>query len=111
MNYELAKKLKGVGFPQGGDGRFSNENGMPIPMFQPEVGEFGNFVYIPTLSELIETCGDKQIVIWRFKRKWYAGIYKYGSDIYIDDYPSYDAEGETPEEAVANLWLELNKKD
>ena len=109
MNKELIKKLKELGFKQRGDGRF-----------------YGGPLYIgyePTLSELINSCGEKRVlddfdfkrfVLWYAnsgddKEKWYAGYYMYGDNLYIDDYPTCE-EGETPEEAVANLWLSLNKK-
>ena len=66
----------------------------------------GDRVYLPTLEELIEACGDEfrglEVGDWPAEDKshiWYA---KSKSQVI--------AEGSTPEEAVANLWLELNKK-
>lgn len=79
--------------------------------------------YVPTLSELIEACGrtktqkwvgdqEREInfVLWFNGTNWSAGYYVYGDENYIDDYPNPDEQGSTPEEAVANLWLRLNKK-
>lgn len=62
---------------------------------------------IPTLSELIETCGDGFGVLLRTTREdWCAGnsADKYGE---LVDPRGF---GSSPEEAVARLWLALNKK-
>ncbi len=115
MNYELAKKLKDAGFPQIGAGMYiCDESVLPLN-FKP--GEVINLIgskpicYLPTLSELIEACGDdlrlqsyycENNLMWqadtccRFQ-DWDSNIHK-------------SAFGSTPEEAVANLWLELNNK-
>lgn len=117
MKYELAKQLKDAGFPQklhpltG----LMYEDGSPnIPIhcangkvcYCPEhTGE--PYSVIPTLSELIEACGDGFRLL-RYSPPhefsngtWYAGT---GDD------SKGDLIGKTPEEAVAKLWLELNKK-
>lgn len=107
MNYELAKELKDAGFPQECHGYkiFSSEN---LP-------------YYPNLSELIEACGYKLRAIqredyedelydietpnekkWCAVKEWYEF---YPPAVEIGEY------GSTPEEAVARLWLTLNKKD
>ncbi len=87
MNYELAKQLKDAGFPQTGD----NQNG-----YANDGG------YEPLLSELIEACGDKFMDLHYFSdtKTWLA----------VSD-ENTTARSSTPEEAVANLWLALNKKD
>lgn len=95
MTYELAKQLKDTGFIQKENTYCSDDRGE---------GKLG--VYIPTLSELIEACGIQfcelekcipaQLCSWRAH-----GLNKNG-EIFKD--------GSTPEEAVANLWLELNKQ-
>ena len=98
MNYELAKKLKDAGFPQSDD----------IEDITCECGITGCEIhdyekaYIPTLSELIEACGDKILGIVRANElnEWCAiGV----------GYPLGKIEGNTPKEAVANLWLEIKK--
>ena|SRR3990167_7956732 len=137
--YELALKLKNAGFPQepkidisGIDGEFfggfyyitTQEHQEVAPNFldQREFAEYQKFekqerhdlIKIPTLSELIEACGN------------YAMTHGEGMEAYcitleggqieknrgwvtqIAD-ESY-SEGETPEESVANLWLALNEK-
>ncbi len=58
-------------------------------------------VYKPTLSELIEACGDRFNCLERMIGCWIA--------IYDGDAAYFIGEGITPEEAVAHLWLELNK--
>ncbi len=96
MNYELAKKLKNAGFPQKG----MDCNWITNP--EAELEE----IYVPTLSELIEACGDK-----------FYGIHRMVSGIWIafmydieDSSRQVEAPGSTPEEAVALLWLELQNK-
>lgn len=108
MNYELALKLKEAGFPI----KTLYETD---PAIQTEI--YIEHVF-PTLSELIEACGDNLIAIQRHEDNWSQGcevIYK-GWDA-VQEWVSYyppevekGAFGDTPEEAVANLWLELNKK-
>lgn len=76
MNNELSKQLKDTGFK----GRWN-----------------------PTLSELIEACGDGDyfdLERWNeldINKKWLA--------VSLGE----SANGETPEIAVAKLWLKLNK--
>ena len=85
MDYELAKALKDAGFPQSGDSQlwFSD-------------------VYIPTLSEIIEACGED-----------FGSLTKVVYDS-VDKWECRDRTGyieiveHTPEEAVAKLWLELS---
>ena len=55
MNYELAKKLKKCGFPQGGDGKWI---GPPDALMWRN----DDRVYVPTLEELIEACGMEHVV-------------------------------------------------
>jgi len=97
MNYELAKKLKDAGFPQSGDGNYLIGN--------IETDEGGiittNSVYIPTLEELIEACGDRFISLHKYYHQW---VCNEGMEVH-----QFDSQGSTPEEAVAKLWLELHK--
>ncbi len=87
MNYELAKQLKDAGFPQ-----------------KDICGHCGTKFHtdtFPTLFELIEACGDR---FQRLSRMDYGfrAVGMKDSVIFCDN--------NTPEEAVAKLWLELNKK-
>lgn len=113
MTYELCKKLKDAGFPQTGkgelyeteEGRLSREKMGPID----SVGTYlTQVVYFPTLSELIEACGNK---FEAFERHEHAQGTKWCAVGYIDGEDDVRVFTEkTPEEAVANLWLALNKK-
>jgi len=104
MNYKLAKQLKEAGFDQlnyDGDGKLS-------PGIKNNEGKEYNYevVYIPTLSELIDACEPFITRIFRIDfdiktgktKTWGAG----NEDIFFI--------GKTKKEAVAKLWLKINKK-
>lgn len=89
MDYELAKQLKDAGFPKNIDFHHNCDIAQTIDVINP-----------PTLSELIEACGDEfKSVEKDFRIKHWEAWDRYGAY----------GKGKTPEEAVANLWLELNK--
>ena len=95
MNYETAKLLKDAGFPQDFD--FVESIGHTM---YPDV-------HFPTLSELIDACGNKTIHIWNnenIQNSWKAQA-SFNGKIW-----QMETGYLTPEEAVAKLWLELNKK-
>lgn len=114
VNYELAKELKDAGFvfiPWWTALRDENEY---------EVREIeGGRAYVlvdgirgyllPTLSELIEAC-ENTFKALEFSqddmRSWHAYYEEDGNA----DPNSWSGFGSTPEEAVARLWLALNKK-
>lgn len=104
MNYELVKQLKDAGFPQKGKGTY-----VEIP-YHPESlknkkynqDQFKEAIYVPTLSELIEACGDGFLNMYKTK----DGIFHCVNPFEDKD----DEVGSTPEEAVARLWLAINKK-
>lgn len=131
MNYELAKQLKDAGFPVGRDGYFD----------YIDVTLEDDKLYIPTLSELIEACGETTEVLLNpghlvspeytvtayfslsVRNQTHFGCehctHKEEGLTWTAEYPVYrrdfqgtypKAQGKTPEEAVAKLWLELNKK-
>lgn len=61
----------------------------------------------PTLSELIEACGEGMERLEQFSPTiWQAGRVDYGYE--GDSWIEGANEGKTPEEAVARLWLALN---
>lgn len=97
MNYELAKELKEAGFEQ--------KKASHLPHIDNE-GPFccveGCNVYAPTLSELIEACGERfsQLV---------APTKTIGKIWVASGFGWKEEGGSTPEEAVARLWLALNK--
>lgn len=111
MNYELAKKLKEAGFPQGeGYGGVICENGYYDDIYQTAQIPFA---YVPTLSELIEACGDKFGSLYRWENEqglWWSAILRGETDFEFtrEDRDRFSAR--TPESAVAKLWLSLNKK-
>jgi len=93
ISYELAKQLKEAGFPQDGD----------IEQWENHGDNSGDGVFKPTLSELIEACGDEFESL--SLHPYYDG------DIYmVFGRNTLGFNGSTPEEAVANLYLALNKK-
>ena len=134
MTYALALQLKNAGFPQEvifgsliynhkykdkpeievlNDGCWSCECECPHVSFPPE-----EYVKIPTLSELIEACEGK-ITLLEFKVNGvvakgviFHGL-KYADELYTNEnmQPNeyFLTTGSTPEEAVANLWLAINK--
>lgn len=113
MNYKLAKKLKDAGFPQ--------ELGMydlayidRIKIHQIALNDIEkneHWVKIPTLSELIEACGDGFAGLLRITEleKNINGWSVVGSNKIKTRIKPLCELGETPLEAVAKLWLKLNK--
>jgi hypothetical protein len=109
MNYELAKELYDAGFHQGGKGTW-------ILPTNSIVARRADRVYVPTLSELIEACphtlhgrGVFALTSANAGELWEADyISFYPPKITVDK--EYHGQGPTPEEAVALLWLALNKQ-
>jgi ABC-type glycerol-3-phosphate transport system substrate-binding protein len=131
MTYELAKELKDAGFPQNhsefyyGQGYGFNDKSVYELHYRSEqkpIRPWVTYLAAPTLSELIEACPKKREGDGKHKHdaylalemspsgRWTAGYNRYQNHegYYFDE----DEEaGETPEEAVARLWLALNKHD
>ena len=101
MDYELCKELKKAGFPK--DNFYITE---PNSKYPNQKGQRG----APTLSELIEACGKGlQSLINDFENEeggWIAFTNRKD-----DKGERMEIWGETPEIAVAKLWLAINKKD
>ena len=112
MNYELAKELKDAGFPF--KAPFKEQEDLYFRGVKNAIVVIENCVFgWPTLSELIEACGNrfaslklgtKRIDETKISNWWYAYS---GTDI---DANGFEADGSTPEEAVSRLWLVLNKE-
>jgi hypothetical protein len=132
MTYELAKQLKDAGFPQQewrieneiekvpeyncgyhlfyenadeseGPHIGGNDRIMRLQYFNPTyLAEHPDWiVYVPTLEELISACGKRLSRIIQTEVQWIA----------YADYPPrlHVVNAPTIEEAVALLWLALNK--
>ncbi len=92
MDDNLAKELQAAGFPGGTESLLesSEDNGNRSSW---------NGIYVPTLSMLIEQCGD-QLFLSCSKNDCVALRYVNGV--------KYQGFGATPSEAIARLWLSLN---
>lgn len=87
MTYQFAEELKDAGFEK--------KNGAPIFIEDD--------VFPPNLSELIEACGEGFDSLGKKNvQGWWATHRNKNSLTHFS--------GSTPEEAVARLWLALNKK-
>lgn len=100
MNYELAKELKDAGFLQP-----DKDNYYPGDYLGGHAEN--ERAYAPTLEELIEACGENNFTLQHPNGAdfWTAGT----SDTWMGDKTAV-GQGSTPTEAVARLWLALNKK-
>ncbi len=114
LNYETAKKLKEFGFPfRELKGRKCLPEGDEYIDFNPTgdsaVGP--QHFYIPTLSELIEACGDEfgSLNFLNFDRWMAFGKSNFLASKDLKENP-VGYPGDTPEEAVALLWLALQEK-
>ena len=65
MNYEVAKELYDDGFPQGGLGSWA----LPPDRL---VSRRTDRVYVPTLSELVDACGDDFKCLRNIRREMWA---------------------------------------
>lgn len=109
MNERLAKRLKEAGFsPKETGGKFSLKAESKGRTWG-DVGVVGleeHYTYFPTLSELIEACGkDFECMYHRVNVETYETL-KWAAHAFFEK----TGVGDSPEEAVANLWLALNKK-
>lgn len=111
MTYELAKQLKNAGFPQIGGSVFTHETEASIFLgshgqlieFKDD-GKYESMPRHPSLSELIEACGDDFGGLQKTENGYDVWSKTDLSKIVIKKYNC----GTTPEEAVARLYLELH---
>lgn len=122
MNYELARGLKDAGFPQKeygsyGDGEryqfretddpfVPNNRTMWVRYYNDDFIQehLSEIVYFPTLSELIEACEEEFYSVNQ-------NATNDGKGWSAESWGSADVEtGNSPSEAVARLWLALNRK-
>jgi len=118
MDYELAKKLKDMGFPSKYKNWECKECGKPYE--DSEVGtscvscgwngarKVDVVFRAPTLSELIEACvtNKEERCFYRLFYDWFEKQWEADAGTSDEHFAGY---GKTPEEAVAKLWIELNK--
>ena len=93
ISYELAKKLKDAGFPN---------------YEEDWIDEVGFVLIHPTLSELIEACGED---FGHLDRKEDGTFIAYPTSEKLKERKMWMLCRGEAEEAIANLWLELNKKN
>jgi hypothetical protein len=67
-------------------------------------------VKIPTLPELIEACGDKFDSLRKIHNNIHDVYYFVAFSTVLNKFHYEQGTGSTPEEAVANLYIGLNKK-
>jgi hypothetical protein len=91
ISYQLARKLKDAGFPQSELARAQRQAGY-------------DYVSLPTLSTLIEACKDQFGALAKTPDCWVACEYISERGRWTNAH-----EGESPEDAVARLWLALNQ--
>lgn len=112
MNYELAKKLKDAGYKLKVKMYRAVKKDNTLMTMGDITGnekEGEDYIFFPEVHELIEECGDKFEYLNRVNGgSWVAGTKDSPREETLGD--SNYVSGKTPEEAVANLWLELNKK-
>lgn len=101
ISYEIALKLKEAGFKSSHQMDMDTGGWCVFCPYEKENYEKGfEDMCFPTLSELIEACGDKLKLLINCGNHWQTqGIEK-----------EHECRGSTPSEAVANLWLSLNTK-
>ena len=107
MNYQRAKELKEARFPQDNP-RFIR--GHYTSNADRTYG--AERVYFPTLEELIEACGE-EFMLTNECGKWEAWSNVGGRLRGVrmgEGGAVHEIEGDTHTEAVAKLWLALNKK-
>ena len=97
INYKLALELKEAGFPYKGSYLSFYIDGVLSQDYRLPSGE--SIIYIPTLSELIDKLPD------------HCGVQRddWGWCMYVKGTLNTATISDSPEEAVAKLWLALNK--
>lgn len=95
LTYDLCLALKQAGFPQ-----------HIIYSYTTPYGGTNEMNYEPSLSELIEACGDRFAALQQDKEEW--RVYMWDSPDMIC-FQMGVVRGKSPEEAVAKLYLKLNE--
>lgn len=125
MEYALAKELKDAGFPQSNRVLRCDKEGLTYNSFTDaglprKDSDLDNVTY-PSLSELIEACNPDKFDDFGFLRnldRWEAYAFYVGHFDFPKRFEQEDGTNlvdlhsysDSLEEAVAHLWLALNKK-
>ena len=110
LDYNTALKLKNAGFSQkttNCHGLYYREGDSGYLISEYKDGIEKEFVYFPTLEELIEACGDEFLAILKLVHKRDNNWECRGRRTKTTEYHLF---ADTPSEAVALLWLALNEK-
>lgn len=115
LSYELCQRLKDAGFPQNTTMSWWKCDYVPDPYLAPTDESEGDApasisAASPTTDDLLRELGEGTI-LWEHEKEWHAGkpTGQYCvSEIYVDDYPHPCRDGDTPEEALCNLYLALH---
>lgn len=107
LSYETALKLKEAGFSQTReDGSLKGTYIFPDGVTLADKNMSEKAVYVPPLEELIQECGEKLGERESVLVQYYPRQNKAFACIKLNE----SQEGINPKEAVANLYLALNKK-
>lgn len=99
LSYDIVKKLKEAGFPLEVISRKRVDHSDGVEIREEYI--------TPTLEELIEACGISFFDLRRYIDTSNNNLIWAASG--VKNWGNYET-GSTPSEAVANLWLALNKK-
>ena len=94
ISKEIAERLEAKGFPR-------PVNWRDRPCFVEGKGADAHYIYAPDLYELVKACGDRFGVLRRF------GNGKFGAYAPGDAIDGAEVGCESPQDAVALLWLEI----
>ena len=103
MDYKLAKELKDSRFPKSEDW---GEHSTLMKGNYFMVDGYG----VPKLSELIDACGEDFSHLKRYPVDEVVYWWAVTHSKFDKNGNNSEEQGKTPEEAVARLWLALNKK-
>jgi hypothetical protein len=123
ISYELALKLKNAGFPQewkDNHNVITNDKECDNPnCLKGHKTLYCHSAHLPILEELIEACREEYFSLMKSKYRIGSGTHSWSAEgktknTWItsehDNSEIVTVFGPTPSEAVANLWLKLNKK-
>ena len=115
MTYELAKRLFKAGFPFKSPYVWLIDDGdkTELVSVMKSTKYSRSLTPLPTLSELIGACGDRFLSLARphddHNQTAYWEANGMGGEFPQIRHENVSTKGDTPEEAVANLWLKLHE--